>query len=566
MKKVILISSAINETRIAITEDGKLAEYFVETPDKEKFVGNIYLGRITRILPSLNAAFVDIGLKQNAFLHFSDVDERFRQILWDEEPERENIEDGTKIDENSVIAEIDSLIENFQNGNGSGNGGLKNKSKSTKRNNKKVDKIKEKTIQLNFKLDIKENQLLPVQVVREAFANKGVKVTTRISIPGRYLVLVPDFNIIGISRKISSPQERRRLRNLAAKVTKKEYGCIIRTAAVGRNEDDFLADWEKLKDTWTKIQKKAENAKEPMLLYKDMELTTSIIRDLFRNDVDKVVVDSKKLYKEIIEYLEDYSPEFIERVELYKNKTPLFDYYNIEKDIELTKQRKVPLPSGGSIIIDQTEAMFIIDVNSGKLVSEATQEINAFKTNMEAVNEIARQIRLRDLAGIIIVDFIDMHDPLHRKKIYYAMRRAMKKDRAKAVVFPLTELSLMQITRQRISLNIAEKVTEVCPLCKGLGRVPTKAEVLTKIERWLKNFKSKSKEFRVRLYVHPHIAEYLTEGGISRLTKLMLKYFLRIKLVVDDTLAIDQFRFESIKQGKDITNQYLEYVYEEGLN
>lgn len=321
-----------------------------------------------------------------------------------------------------------------------------------------------------------------------------------------------------------------------------------------------------LKETWEKIQKKIATAKEPMLLYKDMELTTSIIRDLFRNDVDKVIVDSKKLYKEIVEYLEDYSPEFIERVELYKGKTPLFDYYQIEKDIELTKQRKVPLPSGGSIIIDQTEAMFIIDVNSGKLVSEATQEINAFRTNMEAVNEIARQIRLRDLAGIIIVDFIDMHDPINRKKIYYAMRRAMKKDRAKAVVFPLTELSLMQITRQRINLNISEKVTEVCPLCKGLGRIPTKAEVLTKIERWLKNFKSKAKEFRLRLYVHPHIAEYLTEGNISRLTKLMLKYFVRIKLVIDESLPIDQFKFESVKQSKDITKEFLEVNYDATLN
>ncbi len=560
MKKVILINSAINETRIAITEDGKLAEYFVETPDKEKFVGNIYLGRITRVLPSLNAAFVDIGLKQNAFLHFSDVDERFKQILWEEDAEHDCLQENGNGSNNSVITEIDNLIENLGDGNG------KSEHKNLKRNVKKGEKSKEKNIQLSFKLDIKENQLIPVQVVREAFANKGVKVTTRISVPGRYLVLVPDFNIIGISRKINSPQERRRLRNIVSRVTQKEYGCIIRTAAVGRNEEDFAADWEKLKETWSKIQKKAENAREPMLLYKDMELTTSIIRDLFRNDVDKVIVDSKKLYKEIIEYLEDYSPEFIERVELYKDKTPLFDYYNIEKDIELTKQRKVPLPSGGSIVIDQTEAMFIIDVNSGKLVSEATQEINAFKTNMEAVNEIARQIRLRDLAGIIIIDFIDMHDPLNRKKIYYAMRRAMKKDRAKAVVFPLTELSLMQITRQRISLNIAEKVTEVCPLCKGIGRVPTKAEVLTKIERWLKNFKSKSKEFRVRLYVHPHIAEYLTEGNISRLTKLMLKYFLRIKLVIDESLAIDQFRFESIKQGKDITNQYLEFAYEEGIN
>lgn len=551
MKKVILISSAINENRIAILEDGKLAEYFVETPDKEKYVGNIYLGRITRILPSLNAAFVDIGLKQNAFLHFSDVDERFRQIIWEEDNESTANGDNYSSSD-SVIKEIDSLLDSLNGKNG--------KNRINKR------KTENNVIHLNLQLDIKENQLIPVQVIREAFANKGVKVTTRISIPGRYLVLVPDFKIIGVSRKIHSPQERRRLRSIAAKITNKEFGCIIRTAAVGKDEDDFETDWLKLKLTWEKIQRKIANSKEPTLLYKDMELTTSIIRDLFRDDVDKLVVDSKKLYKEIVEYLEDYSPEFIERVELYKGKTPLFDYYQIEKDIELTKQRKVPLPSGGSIIIDQTEAMFIIDVNSGKLVSEATQEINAFKTNMEAVNEIARQIRLRDLAGIIIVDFIDMHDPINKKKIYYAMRRAMKKDRAKAVVFPLTELSLMQITRQRINLNISEKVTEVCPLCKGLGRIPTKAEVMTQIERWLKNFKSKAKEFRLRLYVHPHVAEYLTEGNISKLTKLMLKYFVRIKLVIDESLPIDQFRFESVKYGKDITKEYLELPYDEVAN
>lgn len=551
MKKVILISSAINENRIAILEDGKLAEYFVETPDKEKYVGNIYLGRITRILPSLNAAFVDIGLKQNAFLHFSDVDERFRQIIWEEDNESTANGDNYSSSD-SVIKEIDSLLDSLNGKNG--------KNRTNKR------KTENNVIHLNLQLDIKENQLIPVQVIREAFANKGVKVTTRISIPGRYLVLVPDFKIIGVSRKIHSPQERRRLRSIAAKITNKEFGCIIRTAAVGKDEDDFETDWLKLKLTWEKIQRKIANSKEPTLLYKDMELTTSIIRDLFRDDVDKLVVDSKKLYKEIVEYLEDYSPEFIERVELYKGKTPLFDYYQIEKDIELTKQRKVPLPSGGSIIIDQTEAMFIIDVNSGKLVSEATQEINAFKTNMEAVNEIARQIRLRDLAGIIIVDFIDMHDPINKKKIYYAMRRAMKKDRAKAVVFPLTELSLMQITRQRINLNISEKVTEVCPLCKGLGRIPTKAEVMTQIERWLKNFKSKAKEFRLRLYVHPHVAEYLTEGNISKLTKLMLKYFVRIKLVIDESLPIDQFRFESVKYGKDITKEYLELPYDEVAN
>ncbi|MGB9912884.1 MAG: ribonuclease E/G, partial [Candidatus Kapaibacteriota bacterium] len=291
MKRVILISSAINENRIAITEDGKLAEYFVETPDKEKYVGNIYLGRITRILPSLNAAFVDIGLKQNAFLHFSDVDERFRQIIWEEESESPNE------DEESVINEIDALIENLDGGNG----------KSEQKRAKQKRKPENTAINLNLKLDIKENQLIPVQVVREAFANKGVKVTTRISVPGRYLVLVPDFKIIGVSRKIHSPQERKRLRSLAAKVTNKEFGCIIRTAAIGRDLEDLETDWAKLKETWDKIKKKIASSKEPVLLYKDMELTTSIIRDLFRNDVDKVIVDSKKLYKEIVEYLEDYS-------------------------------------------------------------------------------------------------------------------------------------------------------------------------------------------------------------------------------------------------------------------
>jgi ribonuclease G len=552
MRKEILISSTLNEVRIAITEDGKLAEYFVELPDKEKFVGNIYLGRVTRILPSLNAAFVDIGLNQNAFLHFSDVDERFKQVIFDEDEDGQ-IEKGDYFATNngshnsSVITEIDSLIKDLSG---------KPKNKSRKHQVKTG-----KSLANDSKIGIKENQLLPVQVVREAFSTKGVKVTTRISVPGRYLVLVPDYKMIGVSRKIQSIHERKRLRTLAKQVVNDEFGCIIRTAAINRTAEDLASDWQKLKETWQEIDKKAKKLNSPDLLYKDVELTTSVIRDLFRNDISKVIVDSKKLYKEIIEYLEENSPEFINKVELYKEKTPLFDFYQIEKDIEQTYKRKVPLPSGGSIIIDQTEAMFIIDVNSGKHVNETTQEINAFKTNLEAVNEIARQIRLRDLAGIIIIDFIGMQNPANKKKIYAEMRKAMKRDRAKTVVFPLTELSLMQITRQRINLNISEKVTEICPLCFGLGRIPTKAEVFTKIERWLKNFKAKSKEFRLNLYVHPHIAEYLTEGKISRLTRLMLKYFIRIKLILDDNLPLDKFRFESIKQNRDVTSEYWEAIY-----
>ncbi len=553
MKKEILISSTLNEVRIAITEDGKLSEYFVELPDKEKFVGNIYLGKITRILPSLNAAFVDIGLNQNAFLHFSDVDERFKQIVFEEDDiiqsEKEDYFSTNNGHKNSsVILEINNLIENLN-------------SKPKKKNKKQASKTTKQTLN-DSRVGIKENQLLPVQVVREAFSTKGVKVTTRITVPGRYLVLVPDYKNIGISRKIQSIQERKRLRALAKQITQNEFGCIIRTAAINQTAEDLENDWQKLKETWHEIEKKAKSYNSPTLLYKDMELTASIIRDLFRNDISNVIVDSKKLHKEIIEYLNENSPEFAKKVELYKGKTPLFDFYQIEKDIEQTYRRKVLLPSGGSIIIDQTEAMFIIDVNSGKHVNESTQEINALKTNLEAVNEIARQIRLRDLAGIIIIDFIDIQNPLNKKKIYLAMKKALKRDRAKTVVFPLTELSLMQITRQRINLNISEKVTEICPLCFGLGRIPTKAEVFTKIERWLKNFKSKSREFRLNLYVHPHIAEYLTEGKISRLTRLMLKYFTRIKLILDDNLPLDKFRFESIKQNRDVTSEYWTTIYD----
>lgn len=546
MKKEILISSTINEIRIAITEDGKLAEYFVELADKEKFVGNIYLGKVTRILPSLNAAFINIGLPQNAFLHFSDVDERFRQISFEDDEKSLSNEDSNHTFnfehvDTSVIDEIDNLILSL-------NDNAINKAKKQKkiRNDK-----------TNFNIGIKENQLIPVQVVREAFSTKGVKVSTRISIPGRYLVLVPNFTIIGVSRKITSLQERKRLRSIIKEFINNQHGCIIRTAANGREKEELENDWEKLVETWNKIEKKAQSHNEPVLLYKDIELTASIIRDLFRNDISKVIVDSKRLYKEIYEYLEENSRQFLPRLELYRGRISLFDYYQLEKEIEQTYKRKVNLPSGGSIIIDQTEAMFIIDVNSGKFVYETTQEENAFKTNLEAVEEIARQIRLRDISGMIIIDFIDMHEPLHRKKIFISMRKTLRKDRAKTVVFPLTQLSLMQITRQRINLNIGEKVTEICPLCKGLGRIPTKSEVFTKIERWLRNFKAQSKEFRLNLYVHPHIAEYLSEGKISKKTKLMLKYFVNIKLIPDESLPLDKFRFKSLKQNRDITHEFI---------
>ena len=236
---------------------------------------------------------------------------------------------------------------------------------------------------------------------------------------------------------------------------------------------------------------------------------------------------------------------------------PIFDKFGIEKELEQTYKRKLNLPSGGSIVIDKTEAMFVIDVNTGKSVSETVQEQNAYKTNLEAVKEIARQIRLRDMSGMILIDFIDMAGEVHRKKLYIAMKKALQKDRAKIVVYPLTRLGIMQITRQRINQYIQEKLTENCPVCNGRGKIASRAVLLSTIERWLKNFRSKSREFRLILEVHPYVADYLTEGTISKLSKLMIKFFVKIKLQQNDLLPIDHFKFYSQRRNVDITNEFI---------
>jgi ribonuclease G len=287
-----------------------------------------------------------------------------------------------------------------------------------------------------------------------------------------------------------------------------------------------------------------------------MELATSVIRDLFTKEVDKVHIDSKKLYKEIIQYLKWASPALVKKVELYDKKKSIFDSFEVQKELETTHKRKVDLQSGGSIVIDQTEAMTVIDVNSGRSISEKQQEKTAFKTNLEALKEIARQIRLRDISGIIIIDFIDIKLESNKKKLFSDMKREISRDRAKTVVYPLTQLCLMQITRQRINQNISEKTSESCPMCHGSGRIASKAVLLNSIERWLKNFRLKSKEFRLILYVHPHVAAYLAEGKISKLSRLMIKYFVKIKIQQSEHVHIDQFSFHSVRKQKDVTADY----------
>ena len=278
--------------------------------------------------------------------------------------------------------------------------------------------------------------------------------------------------------------------------------------------------------------------------------------DLFDQDVKLLAVDSKKLHKEIINYLKVNSPHLIEKVELYNGDRPIFEAFGIEKELAKTFRRTVNLPSGGDVVFDHTEAMHVIDVNSGRS-NETDQEKNAFKTNIEAANEIARQIRLRDLSGMIIIDFIDMQQENNKKKLFQEMTRLLAKDRAKTVCFPLTQLGLMQITRQRINQNLEEKTSEICHVCNGTGRIISKAVLINTIERWLKNFRKNSREFKLILQVHPNIATYITEGTFSIISRLMLKYFVKITVQQSDTIGIDKFRFISVRKDKDITNEFM---------
>jgi len=397
-------------------------------------------------------------------------------------------------------------------------------------------------------INLSPKQMIPVQVVRDAYSSKGVRVTTRITIPGRNVVFLPFDNVIGVSKKIHSSKERRRLRRLAVEILPKGSGCIIRTAAQGQTEDDLRRDWEELLSKWHIIEKRIEVAEKPTILYNDVNTSTKVIRDLFTENVDTVVIDSYKIYKEIHTYVQWASPQLLDKIVYYTDKRPLFDTYGIEKDIMMLPNRKVYLPSGGSIVIDPTEALVAIDVNTGRATKDRQQEQNALKTNLEALYEVARQLRLRDIGGMVIIDFIDMVYDDNRKRLYQEMVRELNKDSAKTVVYPLTQLGLMQITRQRIRQNIMAVITDDCSHCRGTGKVYSRSVVLNSLERWLRNYKTTSSAFSIHLLVHPELGELLTHGEFSMLQKLMLKYFIRIKLHFSTDLPFNEFQFVPIDQ------------------
>lgn len=521
MVKEIVINSSATQTRVAITEDGSLADFFVDYPENRRTVGDIYLGKVARILPGIKAAFIDIGMKHDAFLHFSDIGETTKQLQ-------------------EMIGEDDSDVDEDEEDESSKRSDAQNKSNSDSPPKFQIPKLQ-------------KGQEILVQITKEPVNNKGVRVSSSISLPGRFCVLLPFDGKVGISKKISDFKERKRLRHIAKGILPKNYGLIIRTVAKDQAEDALKDDLNNLLKTWREIETTVKTEKPPALIYQDMNTTSSVIRDLFTSDITKVFIDSKKLYKQIKNYVQVVQPGLVDKIELFPSGTSIFESFKIEEQIKTLMGRKIPLPSGGYLILEHTEAMVVVDVNSGRYARSKEQELNSLKTDLEAAREIARQLRLRDIGGIIVVDFIDLEEDKNKKKIFDELKKEFRRDRAKVTVLPMSDFGLVQITRQRVRQNIMQTMKEVCPYCLGSGLLTKHSHIVYDLEDWIKKFKKTSSEKRLVLKCHPLFAARLREGKDVSILKLQLKYFIRIRIEEDNNMQIGHLKFISSKTGSELT-------------
>lgn len=538
MKKEIVINETADQIRIAITEDSRLAEIFVESPGKERMVGDIHLGKVARVMPGIRAAFIDVGQKQDAFLHFSDVDpniDDYSSLIGEEDSE---IDDDDDDDE----AEIATASTPSQTAHTQGS--------PRPQAAPRPQRFPQREIHLE------RGQSIIVQITKEPVGKKGVRVTSKVSLPGRYVVLLPFDGRIGVSKKLYNFKEKKRLKRIVRSLLPPGFGLIIRTVAEGKEEELLRNDLEQLIKTWREIEKSLKTEQPPVLLYKDLSTVSSVIRDLFNNEVQRVVVDSRRLYKEITTYVKWFAPTLVDKIEFYRGKTPIFDVFGVAKDMQESLGRRVALRSGGYLVIDVTEAMTVIDVNSGRYAANKEQEQNSLRTNMEASREIIRQLRLRDIGGIIVIDFIDLEDERNKRKVFDELRREFRHDRAKATVLPMTEFGLVQITRQRIRQSIMQSFSETCPVCAGTGIVQSRATILTELTGWLGRFKSEGHGRRIKLVVHPYMASYLKEGKPSHLVNLMWKNKTLIKLEPSTTVPVNTFKVFSLSEKRDITEDF----------
>ncbi len=464
MPSKMLVESDPYETRIAVLEEDRLAEIYLERSHHRGVVGNVYKGRVTRVLPGMQAAFVDIGLERDAFLYVADVlpevppDEEIDLAPANGEPGEEDALPPAPVAEPT----IDTLL--------------------------------------------RSGQELLVQVTKDPLPNKGARVTTHVTLPGRFLVLLPTVGHLGVSRRIEDETERTRLRALLEELPHDTGGLIVRTAGEGRDAEDFLADQRYLARLWRRIRDAGDRAAAPSLIHQDLDLALRVVRDLFSAEFITLWVDGEETYTRIVEFLDQVQPQLVPRVRLDRGERRLFERFGIDGEIESALKPKVWLKSGGYLVINPTEALVAIDVNSGRYVGEHNLESTALSTNLEAVEEIVRQIRLRDLGGIIVVDLIDMVEADNRARVFASLERELKKDRAKYKVLSISEFGLVEITRKRSRTNLERLLTQSCPCCEGSGRVPSVATTCLRIRRAALRLRSSTGSKELQLRVHPEVA------------------------------------------------------------
>jgi len=507
LKRDILITVNPRETRVAILEDDRLVEVLHDRPELHRTVGNIYLGKVEAVLPGMQAAFIDIGLERSAFLHASDL----------------------------VEPDEDSL----DNDNG-----------RSSRNSRGLPNIAD---------HVKRGQSILVQVTKEPISTKGPRVTRQISMAGRFLVFMPFASKVGVSRKIDTREERSRLREMVGRMLPKNSGgVIVRTVAEEMTEGQVKQELGALLGQWKKIHRKAHFARlrAPALVHRETSLASGIIRDLFSDDVDRVVVDSKELFGEIRRYLQEVEPELVDRVGLYKRATPLFDEYDLESEIRELFNRRVDLPSGGYVIIEPTEALVSIDVNTGRYTGRKDPEKTILRTNLDAAREIARQVRLRDLGGIVVIDFIDMESQVNRDKVLHELRTHLNRDRARTRAFQVSQLGLVEMTRQRVRPSLWDSMASGCPACGGTGKVFRPEVVVRRLERALTRVAGQREERRMTVRLHPEVALYLMEQEPNFLKHLARATKIDLELRDDPIARIDEFRLVAQPAGRDVTEKY----------
>ena len=515
MSNELIISATQLGCRIALLKDKTLAEFHEEQEGSKFVVGDIYLGTVKKVVQGLNAAFIDIGYEKDAFLHYLDLGPQFGSLQKFNKLVRAKKITGGKLDRFQLEKDID-----------------------------KHGRISQQ---------LSKNQLVPVQVVKEPISTKGPRLSCELSIPGRYLVLVPFATSVSVSKKITSGDERKRLLRLIQSIKPENFGVIIRTVAEGKEVAELDKDLRNLVKTWEEGMTRLMTAQPNEKIIGEISKTSSILRDLLNESFDNIQVDDKKMFDEVKNYIHTIAPDKEKIVKLYTGKAKIFEHFGIERQIKSAFGQTISLRAGGYIIIEHTEALHVIDVNSGnKSNREANQETTALSVNLEAAREVARQLRLRDMGGIIVVDFIDMRNAENKKVIFTTMKDEMgRNDRARHTVLPLSKFGLMQITRERVrpQMNIATK--EVCPTCNGTGKITASILVSDQIEKNIEHLLVKQNEKNLVLALHPYLHAYFTGGLISPRMRWYLKHKRWVTLVKDSSLAMTEFKFLN-RDGEEI--------------